>query len=147
LEPVPTRRWLLLVLCSLFLGSVVIISPTVSQELPSPKNVLVLYSFTNRESFIELEPLKATLRARLSMPVNFNVEYLESTRFKDEGYRRSLSETLRHAYSKPKTDLVVVGSYPALQFALDYREHMFAGVPIVFVSVDPRRTVFRVFSG
>ena len=147
MELVPTQRWILLVLCWLFLGPVVIISPTVSQEVPSPKNVLVLYSFTNRESFIELEPLKASLRARLSMPVNFNVEYLESTRFKDEGYRRSLSETLRHAYSKPKTDLVVVGSYPALQFVLDYREHMFPGVPIVFVSVDPRRIAGKNWPG
>jgi PAS domain S-box-containing protein len=123
----------------LFLGSVVIISPTVSQEPPSPKNVLVLSSFTDRNSFPELEPLKATVRARLSMPVNFNVEYLESTRFGDEGYRRSISETLRHAYSEPKTDLIVVGSYPALRFVLDYRQQMFAGVPIVFVSVDPVR--------
>jgi len=139
LELVPMRRWTLLALCSLFLGLVLVGSPTVSQEIPSPKNVLILNSFTNRDSFIELEPLKASLRARLSMPVNFNVEYLESTRFDDEGYRRSLSETLRHAYSKPKSDLIVVGSYPALRFVLDYREHTFEGVPIVFVGVDPKR--------
>src|SRR5215469_11170293 len=138
LELEPTRRTLL-VPCLLFLGLVLVISPTVSQEVPSAKNVLVLNSFTNRDSFIELEPFKATLRTHLSMPVNFNVEYLESTRFGDEGYRRSLSETLLHAYSKPPTDLVVVGSYPALRFVLDYREHMFAGVPIVFVGVDPSR--------
>jgi len=139
LELEPTRRWTLLVPCSLFLGLVLVISPTVSQEVPAAKNVLVLNSFTNRDSFIELEPFKATLRTHLSMPVNFNVEYLESTRFDDEGYRRGLSETLLHAYSKPPTDLIVVGSYPALRFVLDYRKHMFAGVPIVFVGVDPTR--------
>src|SRR5215470_12845271 len=76
LEP---TRWTLLVPRSLFLGLVLVISPTVPQEVPSAKNVLVLNSFTNRDSFIELEPFKATLRTHLSMPVNFNVEYLEST--------------------------------------------------------------------
>jgi len=139
LELALTRRWTLLVLGSLFLGLVLVISPTVPQEVTSAKNVLVLNSFTNRDSFIELEPFKATLCTHLSMPVNFNVEYLESTRFDDEGYRRSVSETLLHAYSKPPTDLIVVGSYPALRFVLDYREHMFAGVPIVFIGVDPAR--------
>src|SRR6516162_4274612 len=83
LQMVPMRRWTLPVLFSLFLGLVLVISPTVSQEVRSPKNVLVLNSFTNRDSFMELEPFKATLRTHLSMPVNFNVEYLESTRFDD----------------------------------------------------------------
>jgi PAS domain S-box-containing protein len=136
----PMTRTPLIVLFTFFLELAVFISPTVSQELHSPKNVVVLYSFTNRDSFKELEPLKASLRAHLSMPVNFNVEYLESTRFNDDGYRRSLSETLHHAYSKPKADLVIVGAYPALRFVLDYREQMFPGVPIVFEGVDRTRS-------
>ena len=146
-ELVPMRRWTLLALFSLLLGLVVVISPTVSQELPSPKNVLVLCSFTDRNSFPELEPLKATVRARLSMPVNFNVEYLESTRFGDDDYRRSISEALSHAYSEPKTDLIVVEAYPALRFVLDYRQQMFAGVPIVFVGVDSRRIQGKIWPG
>lgn len=124
-------------LFSLFLWLVV--SPAVTQEVPSPKNVLVLYGFTDRNSFIELEPLKASLRAHLSMPVNFNMEYLEATRFNDEGYRRSLSEALGRAHSKPKTDLIVVEPYQALRFVLDYREDVFAGIPIVFIGINPIR--------
>ena len=135
----PMRRWALPVIFTFFLELAVFILPAASQEEPSARNVLILNSFTNRDSFIELEPFKASVRAHLSMPVNFNIEYLESTRFGDDGYRRSVSEALRHAYSKPRIDLVVVGSYPALRFVLDYRERMLRGVPLVFVGVDRTR--------
>ena len=136
---VPTGRWALAVLCTFFLEVAAFISPAASRELPSPKNVLVLNSFTGRNTVPELEPLKDAVRAHLSIPVDFNVEYLESIRLNDDGYRRSLGETLRTAYSKPKPDLIVVIAYPALRFMLDYRQHMFPGVPIVFVGVDPHR--------
>jgi len=139
-KPTPMSRWVLALLpFTFFLELAVFVSSAASQEEPSAKNVLVLNSFTDRNSFPELEPLEASVRAHLSMPVNFSVEYLESTRFGDDDYRGSVSEALRHAYSTPKTDLIVVASYPALRFVLDYREHIFAGVPIVFVSVDPGR--------
>jgi len=136
---VSMKRRVLPVLCSFLVGLVVLISPALAQDLPSSKSVLVLSGFTNRDSFIELEPFKAALRAHLPMPVNFSVEYLESTRFNDEGYERSLSETINRAYSKPKPDLIVVEPYPALRFVMDYRAQMFPGVPIVFIGVDPRR--------
>jgi hypothetical protein len=42
------------------------------QEKPSPKNVLVLSSFTERSDFIELKPLKSSLRSHLTVPVNFS---------------------------------------------------------------------------
>ena len=139
-KPAPMSRWVLaLLLFTFFLELAAFISSAASQEEPSAKNVLVLNSFTDRNSFTELEPLEASVRAHLSMPVNFSVEYLESTRFGDDDYRRSISEALRHGYSTPKIDLIVVVSYPALRLVLDYREHIFASVPIVFVSVDPAR--------
>lgn len=107
----PMRRWALAVIFTFFLEFPVFILPAASQEEPSARNVLILKSFTNRNGFIELGPFKASVRARLSMPVNFNIEYRESTRFGDEGYRRNLPEALRHAYSKPRIDLVVVAKY------------------------------------
>ena len=103
------------------------------------KNVLVLYSFSVRDAFVELEPLKATVRSRVSMPVNFYIEYLESERFGSAGYEKALSETIRQSYSEKQIDLVVVAAYPAFRFALDNRDQMFSGVPIVFISVAPNR--------
>ena len=109
--------------------------PAPSPARPVPKNVLVLSSFSERSGFIELEPLKATVRSHLTMPVNFSVEYLDSVRFEDPAYRKSLSETLHHAYKDAKLDLVIVQAYPALRLILDYRDQMFPGVPIVFIGV------------
>ena len=104
-------------------------------DLQPAKNVLILYSFSQRDSFEQLEPLKSSLRSHVSAPVNFYVEYLESGRFNAEGYQETLSETFRRAYAGKPLDLVITVAYPALRFAVDYRDHMFPGVPIVFTSV------------
>ncbi len=50
-----------------------------------------------------------------------------------------MSESLREAYRGTKVDLVVVGAYPALRFAVDHRQEIFPGVPIVFTMVAPGR--------
>jgi PAS domain S-box-containing protein len=103
------------------------------------KNVLVLYSWSVRDAFVELDPLKTTLRSRIHAPVNFYVEYLESERFGSAGYQKALSETIRQSYSEKQIDLVVVSAYPALRFAVEHRDQIFPGVPIVFMSVAPNR--------
>lgn len=113
--------------------------PTSAAEPGLAKNVLVLDSFTQRDVFDGLEPLKATIRSHCSGQVNFEVEYLESQRFRLPGYEESTSRTLVSVYGREKLDLVVVHSYPALRFAVDHREAIFPGVPIVFVSVAPER--------
>src|SRR4029077_11798365 len=138
-QRVSCGRFTVPLLVVFFLTSSCISAPAPAPEKSSPKNVLVLSSFTERNGFIELEPLKSSLRSHLTVPVNFNVEYLDSVRFEDAGYRKSLSETLHHAYKDAKLDLVIVQGYPALHFLLDYRDQMFPGVPIVFISVAPER--------
>ena len=72
------------------------------------------------------------------MPVTFYVEYLESQRFSRAGYEKAVSETLRQAYSGKQIDLVVTSAYPALRFAIDHRDQIFPGVPIVFEDVRLR---------
>jgi PAS domain S-box-containing protein len=103
------------------------------------KNILVLYSFSERSVTTPIDSLESALRADVSFALNFNVEYLEAQRFADNGYQKSLVETLRGTYSGQKLDLVMTESYPALQFALAHRDELFPGVPIVFYGVDRRR--------
>jgi len=83
----------LLALCLLLL--VVFRPPALGADTGKPKNLLVLYSFSERESFHCLQPLQATIRSQVSTPVNFYVEYLESERFGSRNYEQGLSETLR----------------------------------------------------
>jgi PAS domain S-box-containing protein len=128
-------RWVL----SSCVVAVAVGCPFVSAESRAEKNVLVLYSFSKRDAFVELEPLKTTVRSRISVPVNFYVEYLESERLGSAGYEKALRETIRQSYSGKQIDLVVVASYPALRFAIDNRPQIFPGVPVVFMSVASSR--------
>src|SRR5208283_4357895 len=47
--------------------------------------------------------------------------------------------TLRRDYGAQKLDLVVADVYPALQFAINHRNELFPGVPIVFMGVSAVR--------
>src|SRR5271165_5375510 len=104
-----------------------------------PKNVLILHSFPKAYAFDSLESLKSTVRSGVSVPVNFYVERLETQHFGSRDYENGQGEVLRGAYAKEKLDLVIVFAYPVLQFAVEYRDRMFPGVPIVFVMVAPGR--------
>jgi len=79
--------------------------------------------------------MESTVRARVPGQINFYTASVENPQFDEEEYRESLAETIRRGYSEVKLDLVVAATYPVLQFALQYRDEMFPGVPIVFTDV------------
>lgn len=101
---------------------------------PMAKNVLVLVSVGRGHASID--QMESSLRARVPWPVNFSIVYLENPRLEEKSYRDSLAETLRRGYGGVKQDLVVAVSEPALLFAVQYRDKMFPGVPIVFMSIS-----------
>ena len=129
------RYWIVTSLVAIVLVSCTLLSASSVPE----KNVLVLYSWPLRSTFGELETLKETVRLRVSAPVDFYVEYLESQRFGSAGYQQALVETIRQSYGGRHIDLVVVVAYPALQFAIDHRDQLFPGIPIIFTSVPSSR--------
>ena len=110
-----------------------------SAPAATAKNVLVLYSFSDRNVSSSASLLESALRSRLPWPVNLNLQYLESERFKDESYQKSLVETLRYTYEAQTLDLIIASSYPALQFAIEHRDALSPGVPIVFYGVSVSR--------
>ncbi len=103
---------------------------------PDAKNILVLYSLSDRGDFSALHDLQSGLRAVISRPLNFYSENLEGRRFDDQDYERNVAESLRDTYRSAKLDLVIVEKEPALQFALKHRDELFPGVPIVFFDVE-----------
>ncbi len=82
-----------------------------------------------------LNQMEAAVRTHVPWPVNFSVVDLENPRFEEKSYRESLAEALRRAYGE-KPDLVIAVMDPSLRFAEQYRDNMFPGVPIVFMSVS-----------
>lgn len=91
------------------LACVLCVPPFLAADPPPAKNVPVLYSFSPRETFEQLEPLKASLRSQVLVPVNFYGEYLESGRFTTKGYQETLGENLRKAY-RERYQLYILGA-------------------------------------
>src|ERR1700733_2239287 len=106
---------------------------SVAGEPPPVKNVLVLHNWANLPQSWAL--MESTVRARVPGQINFYTASVENPRFEQEEYRESLAETLRRGYGGGKLDLLVAASYPVLQFAMENRDKMFPGVPIVFTDV------------
>jgi PAS domain S-box-containing protein len=129
------RKWLLVVVFALL----ALTRSATAASAGTEKNILVLYSFSERSVTMPIDSLESALRAKVSFGLNFYVEYLEAQRFADNGYRQGLVDALRGTYGGQKLDLVITESYPALQFALEHRDELFRGVPIVFYGVDSRR--------
>jgi PAS domain S-box-containing protein len=101
------------------------------------KKVLILSSGRGRVSINQME---ASLRAHFSGPVNFSIVDLDEPPFEQESFRgayeENLAEGLQKGFSGERLDLVVsVMTWP-LQFAVQYRDKIFPGVPIVFMSTS-----------
>ena len=79
--------------------------------------------------------MESTVRSRVPGQVNFYTASVQNPRFDEQAFRESLAETLRRGYSGVKLDVVVAVTYPVLQFAKQYGNTMFPGVPIVFTDV------------
>ena len=103
---------MLVVLCFLVLPAPRLLAQ--AAESGQPKNVLVLYSFSDRNLFDPLDNLKAAIRSRVNSPVNFYVHYLEAQELEDPNYDHSLSENLRSELRGVKLDLVITAVYSSL---------------------------------
>ncbi len=95
---------------------------------------MVLFSAVQySQSFLDL--IEPSMRARVPGPITFYRAYLEDPQVEVKSYRESMSETLRRRYAQVKLDVVIVCNPAALHFALEYRDKIFPGVPIVFTGV------------
>jgi PAS domain S-box-containing protein len=101
----------------------------------APKEVLVLSGGRGRVSINQME---ASVRSHFSGQVNFSVVDLESQGSDHKAYQDNLAAALRAGFGNEKPDLVVAVMSTSFQFALQYRDRVFPGVPIVFMSFgDP----------
>ncbi|HET6325160.1 MAG TPA: PAS domain S-box protein [Planctomycetaceae bacterium] len=70
-------------------------------------------------------------------------EYLELSAPAKSGLLQLQAEFLRRKYSGRKVDLVVAWLSPSLDFALEHRQEIFPGVPIVYSTVEERELKAR----
>jgi PAS domain S-box-containing protein len=137
-------RALLLVLSVL---SNVLICHAAGQQ-PSAKNVLVLFSGVDTDNqFLDL--IEPVIRAGVPGPTTFYDSYLvyDPDEQKRKRSWQSEAETLQSTYAGVKLDLVIAVSSPAIAFAMQYRDKLFPGVPIVISQVDRREIEGHVWPG
>ncbi len=105
-----------------------------------PSSVLILNSYDQGYSWTDGEV--AGIRSGLddASGVQLSVEYLDWRRFPSQQNLDQVEKLLRTRYGVSRPDVLVVTDNPALDFALDYRSSLFAGVPIVFCGIDDYQT-------
>ena len=108
-------------------------SPAAPQ--PNTKNILVVFSGSNRGNYEILDLIESSVRARALGQSNFYTTSLNHQQLEEKSYCESLAETLRREFRGVKLDVVITGGTQALQFTMQYRDKIFPGVPIVFHSV------------
>jgi len=115
---------------------------------PSPKNVLVLFSGINSDNQF-LDIIEPVIRARVPRPITFYDAYLIYDPDEEKRTRSwpSEAEIFRSTYARVKLDLVIAISAPAIDFAMQYRDEIFPGVPIVITQVDRREIEGRIGPG
>ena len=114
-----------------------LLTASASPTEPTAKNVLVLFSSVQySEGFLDV--VEPAVRTRVPGPINFYDAYLDDPHVEQKAYRDSQAETFRRRYAAVKLDLVIANNPAAFQFAVQYRDKIFPGVPIVFNAVAER---------
>jgi PAS domain S-box-containing protein len=108
-----------------------------SQAQTREKNVLFVFSIVKYSDEM-LKVMQPYMRARYPGPINFYYAYLEDIQSQENPSWESQAEVYRRKYAGVKMDVVIANVAPSLRFAIKYREKLFPGVPIVFVSVNKR---------
>ena len=84
------------------------------------------------------------IQAGLGKNITLDYEFMDTKRVSDEKAMELFREGLAYRLSKVEPyDVILLGDDAALQFALDYREDLFAGVPLVFEGINDEELVKR----
>src|SRR5215510_16048424 len=111
-----------------------------AQALPAvPKRILSIQD--NERTMFGMEVInQAFLSAVRSGPpgsIELYDESLEFYRFRDEHHESLMHDYLKQKYAGIQLDVIVTWMDPTLQFVLRYRDELFPGVPIVYITARP----------
>lgn len=125
----PARCAILVIFLCVFPGSVA------AQHQHEKRVLLVFSEYGQRTQF--LEAFESSVRAQVKADITFDEAYLEAPhRIDEKHYLEGVAEALYRRFAGVKLDLVVAIAPPAVSFAVQYREKMFPGVPVVYSAVS-----------
>ena len=87
--------------------------------------------------------IRSTFESSSPDYVEVRNEYVDVSRSRDPEVKRIQREYLRRKYVGRKVDLVVTVLSSALDYALEHRDEIFPGVPVVAAAVDQREMQSR----
>lgn len=129
-----TSRLVILVILAVTLTAIPGSRPAAATASPRP--VLILNSYHQGYSWTDGEV--AGIRSVLSdtSMVQLSVEYLDWRRFPSQQNHDRVELLLQTRYGTNRPDVLIVTDNAALDFALDHRGNLFAGIPIVFCGIN-----------
>jgi signal transduction histidine kinase len=87
--------------------------------------------------------IRSTFAAESPVRVEVRNEYVDVSRLRDPDFEHAQVALLRQKYAGRKVDLVFAGLSSGLDFALEHRDELFPGVPVVYIAVDEREAKAR----
>ena len=127
------------VLATLALSALLCLCPCASSAAPGGLRTVVVLLSENAPGSpggtLFIQGLRATLMDGSREAIQLRTEPLDIARFSGAGRRELLAEFLQQKYAGQKVDLVIAPLASSLDFALEYREKLFPGAPIVFAAL------------
>lgn len=108
----------------------------------SEKRVLFISSYSYAWDTVQAQI--DGIQAGLGKDITLDFEFMDTKRVSDEKSMQLFYESLKYRLSKVEPyNVVILGDDAALQFALDYREELFADIPLVFEGINDEELVER----
>ena len=108
-----------------------------SRAAASSSTILILNSYHQGYSWTDGEVAGISSAIGTAQPsAQISIEYLDWRRFPTQQNHDQVEALLTLRYGADKPGVLVVTDNPALEFALDHRSTLFAGVPIVFCGIN-----------
>lgn len=112
-----------------------------AQGSTGKKNVLYLNSYQPGYKWSDeiFEGIRDVLSGQTDHIVDLQVEYMDSKKYSDPILRQALFELFKYKFRDTSFAAVLVSDNYAFDFAAQYAEELFPGVPVVFCGVNDLR--------
>lgn len=107
-----------------------------SYSIEYRKSVLFISSYNANYEAVpyQIEGIKSVLNQN---NIHLDVEYMDTKRLSSDEYMKIFYEMIKYKlFNLTPYDAIIVGDDNALQFAIDYQEDLFKGLPIVFLGIN-----------
>ncbi|MFZ7124704.1 MAG: response regulator [Desulfobacterales bacterium] len=113
------------------------VSEFIDSALKSARHVLLLHSYHDGMMWTDaIDQGFNEVMAECGVRVDLHVEYMDGKRYSDPDYLEMLHELYDYKYRGVNLSVVAASDDIAFRFALEHRQDLFPGVPIVFCGVN-----------